>query len=122
MQDHTPRQNNNEDFLHTQIKIPKRASCKLFTEKNSYLNILLRLVKYATATLFVATTIFLVTWVIITIMRIVKSTKKVVVATNKISESYYVLFGSRASHSVLYSSHTYKFISCDLILKLKSIL
>ena len=33
-----------------------------------------------------------------------------------------VLFGSWASHLVLYCSHTYKFISCNLILKLKSIL
>ena len=33
-----------------------------------------------------------------------------------------VLFRPCASRSVLHSSHTYKFISCNLILKLKSIL
>ena len=33
-----------------------------------------------------------------------------------------VLFGPRASRSVLYSSHRFKFISCNFILKLESIL
>ena len=38
-----------------------------------------------------------------------------------IRSSRFVLFGARASRSLLYSSHTFKFISCKLILKLKSI-
>ena len=51
-----------------------------------------------------------------------KSTDRELRAQFDRRDLHFMLFGPRSSRSVLYSSHTFNFIPCNLILKLKAIL